>query len=164
MVEIESLFLFRTNTLRDPFVFIKKIPAVPNRYLDTDVSPKNRYFYKLVYQGTDGHQWSSNLDTPPFGKPLKMNKYVKIIIDYFNHDNIKSFEDWTAALIEKQISNSGIFPLGFNVKRLSLLLTSDSQSKFPWIDHFPVSDVFKMETKLENGFWKHITTQFNQDM
>lgn len=162
--EIDSLNLFRTNSLRDPFVFIKNISAVPNRYLDTDVSPKNRYFYKLVYQFTNDHQWSSDLDTPPFGRPLKMNEYVKIFIDYFKHDNIKRFEDWTTALIEMHISNSGIFPSGFNLKRLSILLTSSSQSKFPWIDHFPVSDVFKMETILKDGLWKQIPTQFNQDM
>ena len=159
MVEIESLFLFRTNSLRDPFVFIKKIPAVPNRYLDTDVSPKNRYFYKLVYQGTDGHRWSSELDTPPFGRPLKMNNNQKMILNQFKHENIKNCEELITALIGMQISNSGIFPLRFNAKRLSLLLTSDSQSKFPWLENLSVDDIFKMEPILENKFWKNISEQ-----
>jgi len=74
--EIDSLILFRTNSLRDSFELLNIIPAIPNRYLDEGVSSNNRYFYKLIYHETDGQQRSSNLDTPPFGRPLKINTKI----------------------------------------------------------------------------------------
>ena len=162
--EIDSLILLRTQSLRDSFHFLIKSPVTPNRYLDTDVSPKNRYFYKLVYHENDGHSWSSELDTPPFGRPLKMNNNQKMILNQFKHENIKNCEELITALIGMQISNSGIFPLRFNAKRLSLLLTSDSQSKFPWLKNLSVDDIFKMEPILENKFWKNISEQVTHEL
>ena len=88
-----------------------------------------------------------------------MNNNQKMILNQFKHENIKNCEELITALIGMQISNSGIFPVRFNAKRLSLLLTSDSQSKFPWLENLSVDDIFKMEPILENKFWKNISEQ-----
>ena len=44
--EIDSLILFRTESLRDSFQLLNIIPAIPNRYLDEGVSSNHRYFYQ----------------------------------------------------------------------------------------------------------------------
>jgi len=162
--EIDSLILLRTQSLRDSFHFLIKFPVTPNRYLDTDVSPKNRYFYKLVYHENDGHSWSSELDTPPFGRPLKMNNNQKMILNQFKHENIKNCEELITALVGRQITRSKIFPIGFNIKRLSSLFTLGSQRKFPWLENLPVDDIFKMEPILENKFWKNISEQVTHEL
>lgn len=76
--------------------------------------------------------------------------------------NINNIEALITILIEKQISESKIFPAGFNIKTLSLLLSSNFRGKYPWFDHFPVHDIFMMETKLENELWKNISEQVKQ--
>ncbi|SVB45461.1 uncharacterized protein METZ01_LOCUS198315, partial [marine metagenome] len=162
--EIDSLILFRTKSLRDPFQFLNIIPAIPNRYLDDGVLSNNRYFYKLIYHKTDGQQRSSNLDTPPFGRPLKMNKYQDMFVNEFTQKNINNIEALITILIEKQISESKIFPAGFNIKALSLLLSSNIRCEYPWFDHFPVHDIFMMETKLENKLWQDIPKQVKQQI
>ena len=162
--EIDSLILFRTESLRDSFQVLRIIPVIPNRHLDDGLSSKNRYFYKLTYHGADGQQKSSDLDTPPFGRPLKMNKHQNMIINDFIHENINNIEALITILIEKQISESDILLAGFNTKELSLLLSSNFKSKYPWFGHFPVRDIFKMETKLENELWQNISNQVNQKM
>ena len=160
--EIDSVILFRTESLRDSFQLLNIIPAIPNRYLDEGVSSNYRYFYKLIYHEMNGQQKSSNLDTPPFGQPLKMNKYQDIFVGESTKKNINNIEALITILIEKQISESKIFPAGFNIKALSLLLSSNFRGEYPWLDHLPVHDIFAMRTKLENELWQNISKQVKQ--
>ncbi|HJM48010.1 MAG: hypothetical protein QF814_05575 [Candidatus Marinimicrobia bacterium] len=160
--EIDSLILFRTESLRDSFQLLNIIPAIPNRYLDEGVSSNHRYFYKFIYHEMNGQQKSSNLDTPPFGRPLKMNKYQDIFVGESTKKNINNIEALITILIEKQISESKIFPAGFNIKALSLLLSSNFRGEYPWLDHLPVHDIFTMRTKLENELWQNISKQVKQ--
>ena len=67
-------------------------------------------------------------------------------------------------MVGRQITRSKIFPIGFNIKRLSSLFTLGSQRKFPWLENLPVDDIFKMEPNLKNKFWKNISVQVTHEL
>ena len=143
----DSIIIFRTTSLRTPFEFVTKVTSTSNRYLDHQLSPKHRYFYKLILND----QSSSDTLTPPFGRPLEMNEETDIILSKIGNHPITNFNILVSKLLEYHIGYSELTVPELDSKILSKLLTENSQETFPWLNHFSVKAIYKIQSlNLQN--------------
>lgn len=156
----DSLVLFRTSSLRNSFDLLAKIPAVPNRYLDEGISPNHRYFYQLISED----QLTSDTNAPPFGRPLKNNDEVIELLAQINNSLISNINNLFKSIVENHIKNSELISLGINPKVFTQLLTGDTKQMFPWVSHFSVQHIFKMESILTDDYWKTVLKMVEKDL
>jgi len=64
----------RTSDLFAPYEVIYTSHEHLLRYLDREVDPGHRYFYRITVEDADGVVHSSSQDTPPFATPLLIEK------------------------------------------------------------------------------------------
>lgn len=79
--------IFRTTNLFTPFETIYSSDEHLFRYLDREVEPGQRYFYRIMVENSEGELLSSSEETPPFATPILVEEAVA------EYPHLKPFTD-----------------------------------------------------------------------
>ncbi|RMF09362.1 MAG: hypothetical protein D6762_03915, partial [Candidatus Neomarinimicrobiota bacterium] len=94
-VEPRNIYVYRSESIDQNYRLIATLAPPVQRYLDRDVAPEVRYFYRVEIERSDGFRLASSEKTPPFsrcsepvfaaklGKPLTAGSIAALARDLF---------------------------------------------------------------------------------
>ena len=79
---VDSIIIYRRNSIHFSFEKIAVVPPTQNRYNDVSVNERKRYFYCIKAITGDGKQIHSSIETPPFSRPMYVKEtiFLEILI------------------------------------------------------------------------------------
>ena len=133
VTNVDSIIIYRRNSINLPFEKIAVVPPAQNRYNDVSVNERKRYFYCIKTMTGDGKQIHSSIETPPFSRSMYVKETI-LLKSIFDKDlNVRIFDDIVFVLLQNDIYR--IDP-SLNMEELNAVCKLVMQKKIglhPWI-------------------------------
>ncbi|NOZ04031.1 MAG: T9SS type A sorting domain-containing protein [FCB group bacterium] len=158
-IEPETVRIFRSDNLYDPFEILAEINDTGGRYLDTLVTADQRYFYRVELIGTNGITYTSSQKTPPFSRILLPEKDLPENRAYLR--TVDNLEDFVVSTIVKNILSYDAGVDSAVAESVGRSLVGDTLQPYFWWRGVPLYEFSKCQFIARTDFVRSVSEELD---